>query len=210
MIKSLIVKGIFMTNCFLMIDEETKHSFLIDPGADAKKIMEVISVNKLKVDKILITHGHFDHTAAAEELSELLNAPIYMHEAGEIYAKNPIWNLSKECGVNVVLNKVNYLKDNDEISLDGNSNVKLQVIHIPGHTLDGVIYYSKEEKAAFVGDTIFAGNIGTSRYYGGNEMQLIDSVMNKILKLPEETVLYSGHSKPTTVGTEKKRIYASL
>lgn len=210
MIKSLLVKGVFTTNCFFLIDDETKHSFLIDPGADTRKIMEVININKLKVDKILLTHGHFDHTAEAEYLSELLNVPIYMHEAGEIYAQNPIWNLSKECGVNIILNKVNYFSDNEEIILDGNPKIKLKAIHIPGHTLDSVMYYSKEENAAFVGDTIFAGNIGTSKYYGGNEIQLIDSIINKIFKLPEETVLYSGHSKPTTVGGEKKRIYQSI
>lgn len=210
MIKSLLVHGYFMTNCYLFIDDKTKHSFLIDPGAEPRKIINTINNNDFIIEKILITHGHFDHTAEAERLSAALHAPIYMHEDGKRYAEDTVWNLSAECGLHVELDNVNYFKDDEVFALESNPDFKLKVIHVPGHTPDSVMFYSEKEKTAFVGDSIFSGSIGTSKYYSGNYKDLIDSVFKKILALPDDTVLYSGHSKPTTVGAEKQRILTSL
>ena len=133
-----------------------------------------------------------------------------MHEDGRKYAEDAIWNLSAECGLNVLLDTVKYFKDGEIFTLELNSDFKVKVINVPGHTPDSVLFYSEKEKTAFVGDAIFAGSIGTSQYYGGNYMYLIESVFKKILSLPDDTVLYSGHSKPTTVGIEKQRILSSL
>ena len=78
MVKGLLVQGYFMTNCYLFIDDKTKHGFLIDPGAEPDKIINTINDNGFIIEKILLTHGHFDHTAEAERLSAVLNAPIYI------------------------------------------------------------------------------------------------------------------------------------
>ncbi|WP_202962886.1 MBL fold metallo-hydrolase [Desulfitobacterium metallireducens] len=210
MIYTVPVTGVFITNMYFLIDEKTKHGFLIDPGASADLILQVIKRYGFQIEKILITHGHFDHIGAAEIVSNKLRAPIYIHEKGKRYITDPIWNLSEESGLKVVLRDVQYLNHGDVISLESNPNIMVHVIYVPGHTTDSIVFYSKEEKAAFVGDSIFKGSLGRSDFYGGDEVQLFTEVITKILTLPEDTVLYSGHSEPTTVGIERARIYKKV
>ena len=134
-----------------------------------------------------------------------LQIPYYIHENGKRYLEDTKWNLSVYCKRNVVLKDAEYLQDGDEISLAENKDFKLKVIYTPGHTSDSVLYYAKNDKTAFVGDTIFKGTIGSTQYVGSNEKDLQNSIMKKIFTLPDETVLYPGHSRSTTVGMEKAR-----
>ena len=157
------------------------------------------------IEKILLTHGHFDHTGGVEVLARELSVSYYIHENGEKFLEDVRYNLSIHCNRRVVLNNAKYLKDGDTITLEANPEIKLEVIHTPGHTPDSVVFYDKKENIAFVGDTIFKGSIGNSEYPGGNGQELSASIINKIFTLPPETVLYSGHSDKTTVGTEKAR-----
>ena len=203
MIKTLPVKGIFTVNSYFLIDSKTNHGFLIDPGAEPKKLLNYIKENNLIIEKILITHGHFDHIGAVKEISEHLNIPVYVHEKGKKYIQNPVWNLSTSCRQNITIKATNYIKNNDVIKLESNPDIKLRAIHVAGHTLDGVVFYSESEKVAFVGDNIFYGEIGRSDFYGGDLVTLFTEVKNKILTLPEDTVLYPGHGRSTTVRHEK-------
>lgn len=199
MIIKVPVTGVFTVNSYFLIDSETNHGFLIDPGAQANKLLNYIKENNLIIEKILITHGHFDHIGAVEEISEALNIPVYIHEEGERYTKDIVWNLSASCGQNITIEATNYIKNNDVIRLEANPKITLRATHVAGHTLDGVVFYSENEKAAFVGDNIFYGEIGRSDFYGGDLVMLINEIQNKILTLPEDTVLYSGHGDATTV-----------
>lgn len=194
MITKLPVTGMFIKNSYFLIDSETNHGFLIDPGAEANKLLNYIKENNLIIEKILITHGHFDHIGAVKEISEVLNIPVYVHEEGKKYIQNTIWNLSSSCGQNITIKATNYMKNNDLIKLKANSNLILRVIYLAGHTLDGVVFYSENEKAAFVGDNIF---------YGGDLVTLLTEIKHKILTMPEDTVLYLGHGQATTVRHEK-------
>ena len=203
MIKKLEVTGVFTVNSYFLIDTETNHGFLIDPGAEANKLLNYIKVNNLIIEKILITHGHFDHIGAVKEISEALNIPVYIHKQGKKYIQNPIWNLSASCGENITIEATNYIENNDLIKLEANPNIVLRAIHVAGHTLDGMVFYSENEKAAFVGDNIFFGKIGRSDFYGGDLVTLFTDVKNKILTLAEDTVLYLGHGEPTTVRNVK-------
>lgn len=203
MIKQVSVRDVFETNAYFYIDETTNHGFLIDPGAEADKLLQIIKKEKLVIEKILLTHGHFDHMGAAKQISKEYNIPIYMHSEGKKYATNSVWNLSSCCGRNIILEDIKYLKDGDIISLEVNTDITLRVIYVPGHTLDSVVYYSADKNIAFVGDTIFAGSIGRSDFYGGNAIQLFTGIVQRIFSLPDNTILYSGHSKPTTVANEK-------
>lgn len=139
----------------------------------------------------------------AKQISKKLNVFIYMHSEGNKYVTNSVWNLSRSCRRNITLEDVKYLKDNDIITLEVNPDIILRVIYVLGHTLDSVVYYSVDKNIAFVGDTIFAGSIGRSDFYGGNAIQLFIGIVQKIFSLPDNTILYSEHSKPTTVANEK-------
>lgn len=203
MVKKVAVRGVFEINAYFYIDETTNHGFLIDPGAEADKLLDIIAREGLVIEKILITHGHFDHIGAAEQISKVLGIPIYVHREGKKYVTNTLWNLSQVCRENITLKDVMYLEEQDIIALEANSNFTLKVLYVPGHTLDSVVYYSENGNVAFVGDTIFAGSIGRSDFYGGNTVQLLTGIVQKIFSLPDHTILYSGHSEPTTVLVEK-------
>ncbi len=202
-VKQVPVQGIIRTNSYFYIDEKSKHGFLIDPGAEAEKLLKTIKDNDWTIEKILITHGHFDHIGAVERIAKTLNIPYFAHENGREYLPNPTYNLSAFFGDDIVLNNAQYLADNAEITLEADPTVKLRVIHTPGHTQDGVVYYDAANSLAFVGDTIFKNGIGRTDIPGGDYNQLIFSICNKIFTFPNHTILYSGHSEPTTVNAEK-------
>jgi glyoxylase-like metal-dependent hydrolase (beta-lactamase superfamily II) len=202
-VKRVLVHDVFDTNSYFYIDEKTNHGFLLDPGAEPDKLIRIIKNNNWTIEKILLTHGHFDHTGAVEELYNKLNIPYFVHEKGELYLKSTHYNLSRYCERNVILNDGQYFKNGKIFSLSSNPNVQLRVIHTPGHTPDSVVFYDEYNKLAFVGDTIFKDSIGTTRYFGGNDKDLKVSILEKIFKLPEDVTLLSGHSEKTTVGREK-------
>ncbi|MBR1889444.1 MAG: MBL fold metallo-hydrolase [Alloprevotella sp.] len=203
MIRRIVVKDVFAVNCYFYVDDETQHGFLIDPGAQADRILQLIAENDWTIERILLTHGHFDHTGAVEKISNTLDIPYCIHRAGERYMTDTRWNLSAYCGRSVVLNEAHYFDDGDVVRLEANHTHTLKVIHTPGHTPDSVTFYSQKDKVAFVGDTIFRNSPGSTQYIGGNEVLLYNSIIGRILTLPEETILYSGHTEPTTVGQER-------
>ena len=105
----------------------------------------------------------------------------------------------------MTLENVVYLDDGDEVRLHADSDISFKVLYTPGHTTDSVVFYSEKDSVAFVGDTIFKGSIGNYQYPGGNAVDLQRSIINKIFSLPDDTILYSGHSEQTTAGREKRR-----
>ena len=107
----------------------------------------------------------------------------------------------------VPVKDVNYLDDGDTVYVSTNPEASLKVIYTPGHTTDSVVYYSSQDSVAFAGDTIFKGSIGNYQYPGGNPYDLQRSIVERIFTFPAETVLFSGHSEHTTVGTEKRRYH---
>ncbi len=203
MILQYEVGYIIDTNAYFYVDDETRHGFLIDAGAEAQRLLHLINERKITVEKILLTHGHYDHIGAAAEIQQTLNIPICMQKNGKIYAENPAWNLSSEFGQEIILKNVNYLEDYSEIVLSTNENFKLKIIPCAGHTLDGAIYYSEKDGVAFVGDSIFKGSYGRTDLPGGDTETLFENIKAKIFTLPDETVLLSGHTPPTTVQAEK-------
>lgn len=181
MIAEVPVKGYFAENCFFYIDDQTKHGFIIDPGAQARGLLSLIRKNGWIIEKILLTHGHFDHIGAVEELRSAL------------------------CGPHILVHCADRVNDGDLIDLAVDPLFSLRVIYTPGHTTDSIVYYSEKDRVAFVGDTIFKGSIGNYQYPGGNLKDLQRSIIERIFMLPDDTVLCSGHSEQTTVGSEKRR-----
>lgn len=204
MIRELIVQGVFAENCYFYIDEVSNAGFIIDPGAQAGVILDAVRRNGWKIEKILLTHGHFDHFGAAELLREKLVAPIYIYPADAPYLADTRLNLSAGSPYPITVPHYEELYDGEVIRLKENSGFSLKVIHTPGHTPGSVTYYSAGENAAFVGDLLYEHGPGLTHFPGGNRHELEDSIVNKILTLPGDTILLSGHSSPITVNQEKQ------
>lgn len=202
MILEISVVGALETNTYFYIDGDTNKGVIIDPGAEAEKLIKKTYEKGWIIEKILITHGHFDHIGAVERLHKKLGVPYFIHRNGEKYLMDISYNLSFFYEPYIILKEANYFDDNAVFSV-GKSQLK--AIYTPGHTLDSVIFYDCENKIAFSGDTIFKDSVGAVHFPGGDASQLSDSIFNRVFELPEETFLYSGHSGVTTVKAEKSR-----
>ena len=197
--------GIMEENAYFFIDDETRSGFLIDPGAEADELLQIVDRKKFTIEKILLTHGHYDHIGAVNEIQRALKIPVCMGRGGNFYARDSANNGSKFFEQEIILDDVTILEDTDEIFLSANRDFKLKVIAAPGHTHDGTIYYSEKNSAAFVGDTIFWGGHGRTDLAGGSERDLMNTIKEKVFALPNETILLCGHGPSTTVAMEKVR-----
>ena len=136
--------------------------------------------------------------------TEYVDKTGYIHETGEAYLTDTNLNLPRYCQCDITVHGADHFRDGDVFRLKSNPDCSLRVIHTPGHTPDSVIFYDQLNDTAFVGDTIFKGSRGNDQYPGGNGVQLIKSIRQRILSLPDQTVLLSGHSDETKVGAEKR------
>lgn len=198
------VKGYFAVNSYFLIDEDTGHGFLIDPGAQGEELVRIIRQKVWTIEKILLTHGHFDHTGGIEAIRQKIDIPVYIHENGAAFLEDVRLNLSAYCGEHVVVKNAHYFRDGAAFALEGYDKPVLTAIHTPGHTPDSTTLYDAADGIALVGDTIFKNAMGNDQYPGGDRRSLLQSIRQRILTLPDDTVLYSGHSEPTTVGAEKR------
>lgn len=209
MIYVVPVQGPILTNSYLYADDATKHAFIIDPGFEPERIVAAVRDKGLTAERILLTHGHFDHISAAQGVAQALGVPICAGERSRKYFADPTYNLSNQFfppdGFTIPEDEVTFLADGAVISL-AQGSLALRLTPTPGHTEDGVMYVAETEPhLAFVGDTIFRASYGATHFPGGDERTLLASIQERILTLPDDTYLLSGHSEPTTVGEEKGR-----
>jgi glyoxylase-like metal-dependent hydrolase (beta-lactamase superfamily II) len=172
-------------------------------------LLELIRDNGWIIEKILLTHGHFDHIGAVDELRSALDIPVMAYKTSDAYLLDAGRNLSALCGPAILVKNVTYFTDGDMIHLEANPAFSLRILYTPGHTTDSVVFYSQQDRVAFVGDTIFKGSIGNTQYPGGNLRDIQRSILDRIFTLPDETTICSGHSEQTTVGAEKRRYISS-
>ena len=205
MIECMTVGDMIPTNAFFYIDDATQHGFLIDAGSDGELLAEHAEMRGWTIERLLLTHCHFDHIGGAEDFAIRTGASIYAAEDSPRYYSDPNWNLSLWGGGKITLSDVTTFADREIITLAANPDFALEVRYTPGHTTDSCIFYSARDKAAFVGDTIFLASIGRTDFPGGDEQMLWDSIAREVFTLPPETILYSGHTEPTTVGAEMAR-----
>lgn len=209
MIYVVPVQGPILTNSYLYADDATQHAFVIDPGFESERIVAAVRDKGLTVERVLVTHGHFDHIGAARDVAQTLGVPICAGERSRKYFRDPTYNLSRQFlppdGFTIPEDEVTFLADDAVISL-AEGSLALRLVPTPGHTEDGVMYVAEAEPhLAFVGDTIFLASYGATHFPGGDERTLLTSIKERILTLPDDTYLLSGHSEPTTVGAEKGR-----
>lgn len=199
-IKTEIVGGQMMQNCYFVIEDNTNNAIIIDPGAEAHRLIQIIKKENIKPKYICLTHGHFDHIGACKELKKEYNIPIVICEGEEVLIENPQNNLSTMISQNIEFKADIVLKDNDIFKFG--DNLSFKVIKTPGHTPGGMCLYFENENVLFSGDTLFYGSIGRTDFPYGNSSDLIKSI-NKLKHLPDNTVVYCGHGDKTTIGTEK-------
>ena len=200
-IKRLIV-GMVQTNCYIAVHPETKEAVIVDPGDEAARIEDALAQTGAKAKAILLTHGHFDHVTAMEELRRDLGVPVYACEQEQAVLADPDKNLSVQFqGGGLHLKADMLLKDGETFEAAGYT---FQMLHTPGHTVGGCCYYLPEEEALFCGDTLFCGSIGRTDLPTGSSRDLAHSIREKLMILPDETKLYPGHMDESTIGYEKE------
>ena len=193
--------GPIQTNCYII--SENQKAFIIDPGAEAEKIIKHLSEQNLTPTAILLTHGHFDHIAAVDEVAMKYDLPVYAHSLEKEYFFNPKFNFSYRNGGDIVLSEAlnyNWLTCGDTLEL---IDLKFKILHVPGHSLGSICFYDEDRKVIFTGDTLFRGSIGRTDFLNGNMEQLHAMISQKLLTLPEDTVVYPGHGSATTIRDEK-------
>ena len=199
-IKSMTL-GMVATNCYLIINKETKEALLIDPADNALRISNVIEENVCTLKAILLTHGHFDHIMALNELKKRYNVPVYAHEEEEDVLKQSSLNMSGMIGQIYTTQADVYVKDGEHLKLAG---LDVIVLYTPGHTKGGVCYYLPEEKVLMSGDTLFHCSIGRTDFPTGSMSQLVRSVKEQLFVLPDDVQVYPGHDSVTSIGYEKQ------
>lgn len=195
--------GPVQTNCYLAINKETKEAIIIDPGDDADRIGMRLMQLEAKPVAILLTHGHFDHAGAAKTLAAQYDILVYAHEKEAETLEDSRMNLSGPLAGGATTYHVDvFLKDEQELTLAG---LHIRVLFTPGHTPGGCCYYFPREDVLFSGDSLFCGSVGRTDFPGGSMRTLVDSVRNKLMSLPENTIVYPGHDIETTI--EQERMY---
>lgn len=195
------------TNCYIIQDEKSKETMVIDPAGDVDKIIEMLDILQAKLKYIYLTHCHGDHIAGVNELKRRCGGKILIHRIDSEGLNNVDINLSEYIGLpDIELEADSRIDDNDLIHL---GDLEFRVIHTPGHTAGSTSLYCEKEKCLFSGDTIFAGTWGRTDLPTSSREEIMDSIVNKILVLPDDTFIYPGHGKATMLKDEKP-IYLEL
>lgn len=191
--------GKFASNCYLVYEENSKESIVIDPGLEASEVIAKVKELDLKPKYIILTHGHVDHIMGVKGIKEYFNIPVAIHKQDKNMLENSAKNLSDAFRVDSIEIEPDILLEEGNKLYFG--ELSMNIIHTPGHTPGGITI--NIENALFTGDTLFAGSIGRTDFAGGSFEDIINAIKNKLLIYPDDTLVYSGHGSSTTIKAEK-------
>lgn len=197
-IKKLVV-GPLESNCYIIADEITKETLVIDPGDEPDRILELINENGFKVKYIFCTHAHLDHIGAVPDIKEATGAKIVIHQDEHVIYKGAreqaaTWGYE----LDLLPEPDIFISDENKVEI---GDLKLEVIHTPGHSPGGICLYG--EGILVTGDTLFAGSVGRTDFYGG-DIEKLKKSFQRLMSLPDKVKILPGHGPESTIGKEKE------
>src|SRR6266481_2499347 len=203
MIHEILPVGMLQCNCSIFGDEQSREAVVIDPGDEIEEIQLILAKHRLHVKAIVITHAHIDHIGGAQKLKAVTGAPVYMNandqELNDRMDLQAGW-LGMETPEKTTIDVD--VRDGDSLSLGA---AEFHVLHTPGHTQGSISLWIPAENKLVAGDTLFRDSIGRTDLPGGDGRQILRSIHNKLLTLPEDAIVVPGHGPNTTIGREKER-----
>lgn len=194
--------GPLETNCYLIY--QNYRALIVDPGGNPDKLLARIKELQLEAEAVLLTHAHFDHIGALEEIRTALNVPVYLHEAEADWPADEKLNGS---GLFPGIQPLRCKRADQHWQREGKFEVgsfQFELFETPGHSPGSVTYFFQEAAAAFSGDVLFRGGVGRTDLPGGDHETLMASIHGRMLELPDDTVICSGHGPETTIAGEKE------
>lgn len=196
------VLGQVSTNCYLIYNEATRKAVIVDPADNAAYILNKCRELGITPEAILLTHGHFDHILATDDIRRAFRCKVYAGREEEAMLEDPSLNLSGSFGGDQMGFEADYLaRDGEVLDLIG---YRWKVIFTPGHTAGSVCYWVEKEAVLISGDTLFADSLGRTDLPTASSSAIVTSILEKLFVLPEDTMVYPGHGDPTTIGHEKQ------
>ena len=192
----------FQQNSSIVYDDDTKRGAVVDPGGDLDRIEDAMRQVGVKIEKILLTHGHIDHAGGAEDLAKRLGVNVIGPAIADKPVLDNIPNRAAQFGMAGAkgVTPDQWLKDDDEVEVGG---LKFRVVEAPGHSPGSVVFFNEANKFALMGDVLFQNSIGRTDMPGGNHEQLLASIRNKVLPLGDEVQFLPGHGNASQIGIER-------
>ncbi|MDC3332937.1 MBL fold metallo-hydrolase [bacterium] len=193
----------YQQNCSIIVCDKSNKAAIIDPGGDLPRLIQAVDELGVEVEKVLLTHGHLDHCAIADDVRKHFSVPIEgPHEADKFWIERlPDWCAMANFPPAEPFESDRWLNEGDEVFVGEQC---LQVKHCPGHTPGHVVFFHEGAKHAWVGDVLFQGSIGRTDFPRGNYDELVDSIRNKLWPLGDDVTFISGHGPNSTFGAERK------
>ena len=201
MILEALTVGPFQENCYIVGDEGMGAGVLVDPGDEAVRIALAVEQTGLEIDRILITHAHIDHVGAVADLVDEYACPVLMHaEAEPMLQQLPTQAIMMGLRFGKVPTVDRHLEDEEVLEVGA---LRLKALYTPGHAPGHLAFYVEGEGLVLSGDALFAGSVGRTDLFGGDMDLLMRSINERLMTLPDETRVYSGHGPQTTIGDER-------